>query len=254
MIRAFFSAVAFLTVIPVPDGWKSQRENGMFAGYPFAGIVIGVLLAAGAEGARWLFPPAVSAVVLVAVVLLLTGALHLDGLADCADAFYGSRPRADVLRILKDPRVGSMGAAAIGGDLLLRGTAFFSLPPGLLVLALPVAALFSRSAVLLALRLLPYVREKSGILSARHATGTALTVLGAAAVLIVIAVQPIPALAALAALAVFWRTSWKKIGGCTGDVLGATIEIAEVVFFVALAAAAKAGLGGGPLYALLGRR
>lgn len=250
-MRAFFSAIAFLTVIPVPDGLKSRRENGMFAGYPLAGIVIGILLAAAAEGARWLFPPAVAAAALVTVTLLLTGALHLDGLADCADAFYGHRDRVEVLRILKDPRVGAMGAAAIGVDLLLRGTAFFSLPAGLLVLALPVACLFSRSVVLLALRILPYAREEPGIINGRDLSGPGLTVLGATAVLLAIILQPIPGLAALAAVAVFWRISGKKIGGCTGDVLGATIEIGEAVFFVALAAAAKAGLGGGLLYSLL---
>jgi adenosylcobinamide-GDP ribazoletransferase len=250
-MRAFFSAIAFLTVIPVPQRLKSARENGMFAGYPLAGLVIGMLLAAAAEAARWLFPPAVAAMALVALSLLLTGALHLDGLADCADAFYGHRDRSSVLRILKDPRVGTMGAAAIGLDLLLRGAAFYSLPAGLLVLSLPVAGLLSRSAVLLALRLLPYVREQSGIISARRPAGPGLTVLGAAAVLIAIVLLPIPGLTALAGLAALWRAAWRKIGGSTGDVLGATIEIAEVLFFAVLAAAAKAGSAAGLLYFLL---
>lgn len=249
-MRALFSAIAFLTVVPIPERWKSRRENGMFAGYPVAGILIGVVLAAAAEAAHALFPPAVAAVVLTAAVLALTGALHLDGLADCADAFYGRRDRESVLRILKDPRVGSMGAAAIGLDLLLRGTSFFSIPTALLVLAFPVAGLLSRSIVLLALRLLPYVRMQDGILRAGRPAGAGLTVLGAAAALGAVAVVPVPSLAALAAVAAFWRASWKKIGGCTGDVLGASIEIAEVVFLAALAATANAGLRLGLLYSV----
>jgi cobalamin 5'-phosphate synthase/cobalamin synthase len=246
----FFSALAFLTVIPIPDFLKSRRENGMFPGYPAAGLVIGVLLAAAAAGAVWLFPPAIAAVLIVGVSVLLTGAIHLDGLADCADAFYGRRDREAVLRILKDPRIGTMGGAAIGFSLLLRAAAFFSLPVGTVVFALPVVSLFSRSSVLAALPLLPYVRSKSGIISGRAGSGPGLLVLSIAAMLVAAALLPIPAGAALIACLLFWRLSWKKIGGCTGDVLGATIEIGEVVFLLALAAASKAGLRWGLLFNL----
>ena len=259
MIRRFFSALAFLTVLPVPDVLKSRSENGMFAGYPAAGLFIGALLAAVGAGAAWLFPPALAAAVLVGVSLALTGAIHLDGLADCADAFYSRRDRDTVLRILKDPRIGTMGGAAIGLSLLVRAASFISLPTGVLVLALPVASMFSRGAVLAAMRFLPYARSESGIISTSAAAprtkGTGLLVLAAATSLLAAVLLPVPVGAALIALALFWRLSWRKIGGCTGDVLGATIEIAEIVFFLALAAVTKAGLQWGlfsPLLRLLG--
>jgi adenosylcobinamide-GDP ribazoletransferase len=255
MIRRFFSALAFLTVLPVPDFLKSRSENGMFAGYPAAGLVIGALLAAAGAGAAWLFPPAVSSAVLVGVSLLLTGAIHLDGLADCADAFYSRRDRDVVLRILKDPRIGTMGGAAIGLSVLLRTTSFISLPTGVLILALPIASMFSRGAVLAAMRMLPYVRSESGIISASTATaqarGIGLLVLAAGSSLVSAVLLPVPVGAALIALALFWRLSWRKIGGCTGDVLGATIEIAEIVFLLGLAAVTKAGLEWGLLFPLL---
>jgi adenosylcobinamide-GDP ribazoletransferase len=255
MIRRFFSAIAFLTVIPVPDFLKSRTENGMFAGFPAAGVVIGALLAAAAAGAAWLFPPAVSSALLVGISLLLTGAIHLDGLADCADAFYSRRDREAVLRILKDPRIGTMGGAAIGLSLLLRAASFISLPTGILILALPIVSMFSRSAVLAAMRVLPYVRSESGIISASAATartgGTGLLVLAAVSSLLAAVLLPVPVVAALIALALFWRISWRKIGGCTGDVLGATIEIAEIVFFLALAAVARAALQWGCFFPLL---
>lgn len=255
MIRGFFSALAFLTILPVPDVLKSRKENGMFAGYPAAGLVIGALLAAAVAGAAGLFPPAVSAAVLVGVSLLVTGAIHLDGLADCADAFYSRRDREAVLRILKDPRIGTMGGAAIGLSLLVRAVSFMSLPTGVLVLALPVASMFSRGAVLAALRLLPYVRVESGIISASPRTaptaGNGLVVLAAASSLVAAVLLPVPVGAALIALALFWRLSWSRIGGCTGDVLGATIEIAEIVFFLALSAATKAGAQWGFFFPLL---
>jgi adenosylcobinamide-GDP ribazoletransferase len=253
-LRAFFSALAFLTVVPVPERWKSGRENGMFAAFPFAGLVVGGALCAGAAGAAWLFPPAVSAVVVAGLSILLTGAIHLDGLADCADAFYGRRERRDVLRILKDPRVGTMGAAAVGLSLLLRAAAFLSIPAGMLLAALPIAAMLARAAVLPALALLPYVRGESGIISAPAVNGWGRTAVGAAAVLIAMILFPLPAAAALAGLALLWRLSWKKIGGCTGDVLGATIEIGEVLFFLAVAATENAGLTWGLVYPLLFRQ
>jgi adenosylcobinamide-GDP ribazoletransferase len=238
----FFSALAFLTVIPIPDLLKSRRENGMFAGYPVAGLVIGVLLSLAAAGSAWLFPPVVAAVLVVGISVLLTGAIHLDGLADCADAFYGRRDRETVLRILKDPRVGAMGGAAIGFSLLLRTAAFFSLPPGILVFALPVITMFSRSSVLAAMRVLPYVRSSSGIISGHPAASRGQVVLASAAILVSAGLLPLPTVAALIACIIFWRISWKKIGGCTGDVLGSTIEIGEIVFLLALTAQVKAGL------------
>jgi adenosylcobinamide-GDP ribazoletransferase len=251
--RAFFSAVTFLTVLPAPDRWKSGRENAMFWGFPPVGLLLGAVLGAAAAGALWLFPPLVSAVVLAALCVLASGAIHLDGLADCADAFYGRRDRADVLRILKDPRVGTMGAAAVVLSLLLRTAAFASIPAAALLPALPIACLLSRSMVLPALQLLPYVRGESGIISAPAVRVRGRTAFGAAAALIAMVLLPVPSAAALAGAGLFWRLSWKKIGGCTGDVLGATIEIGEVLFFVALAAVQKAGLTWGLVYPLLGR-
>jgi len=251
ILGGFFSALAFLTAIPIPDFLKSRRENGMFAGYPAAGLVIGALLAAAAAGAGWLFPPVVAAVLLVGASVLLTGAIHLDGLADCADAFYAKRDRETVLRILKDPRIGTMGGAAIGLSLLLRAASFLSLPSGILVFALPVVSMFSRGTVLAALRVLPYVRSEAGIISGRTASRPGRVVLASAAILVSAVLLPVPTVAALIACIIFWRISWKKIGGCTGDVLGATIEIGEIVFLLALAAVTKAGLKWGFLSLLL---
>jgi adenosylcobinamide-GDP ribazoletransferase len=136
--QRLFSALAFLTVIPIPESLKSRREGGMFAAYPVAGLMIGAVLALAYYGAALLFSPAVAAVVLIAASLLLTGAIHLDGLADCADAFYGKRPRSVTLRILKDPRIGTMGGAAIGLSLLARYAAFSSLPSLFILAGLPV--------------------------------------------------------------------------------------------------------------------
>jgi len=111
--------------------------------------------------------------------------------------------------------------------------------------------MFSRSSVLAAMRVLPYVRGDSGIISARPASGAGRVVLASGAILVSAGVLPVPTLAALIACIIFWRMSWKKIGGCTGDVLGATIEIGEIVFLLALAAETRLGLSWGALFPLL---
>jgi adenosylcobinamide-GDP ribazoletransferase len=252
-MRGFFSALSFLTVIPLPERLKSRKEGGMFFGYPAAGLVIGCLLALLFWSAGFVFPDALAAVTLVAGSLLLTGAIHLDGLADCADAFYGRRGREETLRILKDPRIGTMGGAAIGLSLLARYAAASSLGAPTLLLALPVLSAFSRTTVLLALRVLPYARRDGGIISAEGTTPARRAGATLLAVLVVIAagiLLPIPTILALLALGAFWHLSWKRIGGCTGDVLGASIEIAEVVFLLTLAAQEHLGSSVGLFYPL----
>ncbi len=245
-MRGFFSAMSFLTVIPFPESLKAG-EKRMFRGYPAAGLVIGCLLSLLFLVASRLFPDALAVVTLVAGSLFLTGAIHLDGLADCADAFYGRRDREETLRILKDPRIGTMGGAAIGISLLGRYAALSSLSATVVLLALPVLTAFSRTTVLLALRVLPYVRSKGGIISSGS---PGLFVLAGAVIVLVGILLPIPTVVGLLCLAAFWRLSWKRIGGCTGDVLGASIEIAEIAFLAALAAIDHLGLGVGAFFPL----
>jgi adenosylcobinamide-GDP ribazoletransferase len=251
ILPGLYSALAFLTIIPIPYSWQSRREGAMFAAYPAAGLLIGALLSVVYLAATLVFPPSGAAVVLIAASLLLTGALHLDGLADCADAFYGKRTRAAALRILKDPRIGTMGGAAIGLSLLARYAAISSLPFFFVIAGLPVVMAFSRTAVLLAMRVLPYARTASGILPARLSLPPALILLAVMVTAAALILLPVPLLAAFLALAVFWRVSWNRIGGCTGDVLGASIEIAEIAALLTLSAVSQGGSKWDNLFPLL---
>jgi adenosylcobinamide-GDP ribazoletransferase len=241
ILGSLFSALAFLTVLPIPESLKSRKEGAMFAAYPAAGLLIGALLSLVYLAAMLVFPPSVAAVVLIGASLLLTGALHVDGLADCADAFYGKRTKSATLRILKDPRIGTMGGTAISLSLLARFASLGSLPSLFILAGLPVIMMFSRTTVVLAMKGLPYVTTGSGILPARLSLPRGLILLavivsGASVILL-----PVPLLAASLALAVFWRISWNRIGGCTGDVLGASIEIAEIAALLALTAVSQGG-------------
>ena len=225
----------------------------MFAGYPAAGLAIGCLLSFLYLAAGKIFSDALVAVTLVAGSILVTGAIHLDGLADCADAFYGKRSKEERLRILKDPRIGTMGSAAIGISLLARFATLSTLVGPTVLLALPVMTAFSRTTILIALRLLPYARKRGGIISQpsnRSLHSTSALALAVSVVFAVAILLPVPTLLAFLALAGFWRLSWNRIGGCTGDVLGASIEIAEIVFLVALAALDHLGTAFGVFYPL----
>ena len=250
-MRRFFSALSFLTVIPFPASLQSKKENGMFAGYPAAGLVIGCVLSLLFLAASLLLPRELAAVALIGGSLALTGAIHLDGLADCADAFYGRRTREDTLRIFKDPRIGTMGGAGIGISLLARYAAVTSLPASTVLLALPVISAYSRTSVLIGLQVLPYVREKGGIISPVRSGSVGLLIAAVCVIAAVAVLLPIPAAAGMLALAGFWRFSWRRIGGCTGDVLGASIEIAEIAFLAALAAQAHLAASVGAFYPLV---
>jgi adenosylcobinamide-GDP ribazoletransferase len=239
MIRSILSALAFLTRIPIPERLKSRKENGMFVGYPAAGLLIGAIFSLVWFASGLVAPAVVSAVVVIAVSLFLTGAIHLDGLADCADAFYGKRDVEWVLRVLHDPRIGTMGGVAIGISLLARYAAFTSLPSVVLIAAFPVLTMFSRSTVLIGLRMLPYVRSVDGILTPQATIGAFPLALALLVMAISAALLPLPTILALVSVIVFWIVSWRKIGGSTGDVLGATIEISEIVFLLTMVAAER---------------
>ena len=250
-MRRLFSALAFLSIIPVPERWKRGETNAMFAAYPAAGLLLGVMLAGAALAASLVLPPMLLAVFCIGLNILLTGAIHLDGLADCADAFYGRRDRARVLEILKDPRIGTMGGAAIGLSLLARFACFSTMPRAALLVGIAGGAALARTAVPVAMRLLPYVRIRGGILPGSASVSGLVTAGAAVCAALFFVLLPVPTAAAAAALACFWKLSWRKLGGCTGDVLGASIEIAELAFVTALAAEAAAGRVLGLLGALV---
>jgi adenosylcobinamide-GDP ribazoletransferase len=255
MIRSFFSAMAFLTIVPIPRILKSRRENAMFFMFPVVGLVIGAALSGLLLVAEPAFGRLASVVMVVAAGYILTGAIHVDGLADCADAFYGIRSRKDVLRILKDPRIGTMGGLAIGLALLARFACLSSLPLQMSLISIPLMCAFSRTAVLFCVQILPYARAEKGILRARPARSAPLLAVACAATAATAALLPVPTLAASMALAGFWALAHRKTGGYTGDVLGASIELAEIVFLLSVVCTTTLGLKPGLLwvFALDGR-
>jgi adenosylcobinamide-GDP ribazoletransferase len=209
--------------------------------YPLVGLVVGALAAAAQAGALAVGLGALpAAVVALTLAALVTGALHLDGLADFADGIGGGRDRAHALLVMRDSRIGSYGVIALILALGLAATGLSDLPPETAPAVLLFAATGSRLAMLVVLDRLPPAREDGlGRSASGNAPGAWLP--GAVAVALIavwIGAAALPALVAMlvAAFAVA-RLALRRIGGQTGDVLGATQVTAEVACILALSAA-----------------
>jgi adenosylcobinamide-GDP ribazoletransferase len=238
------SAIAFLT----PFGRATVPTARTAAWFPVVGLAIGLAIGGIWWGAARLLPVAVAAAVVVAADALCTGSLHLDGLTDAADGLLPPMPRARRLEVMRDPAVGAFGAVTLAVVLLLRFSVFASVRPAPLVLA----ALWgtSRSGMVVASRTSPYVRGVGGLATAFgvEPSGSGprsrrwLVPVGAGVVLCVASAavgRHLRGVVALGCAAVAYALviafSRRRIGGFTGDVLGAAGVVAETVGLVALA-------------------
>lgn len=239
MIDGLLAALGLLTRVPVPARVftdPAARARSL-AWYPVVGLLLGLALAALA----WCLqesPPMLGAALLLLAWVWLTGGLHLDGLADSADAWVGGLgDRERTLAIMKDPRSGPAGVSAVVLVLLLKFAALASLetPP---LVALALAPLLARAALTLAFLALPYVR--AGGMGSGLAPASRLPCV--VALLLAVALAGVAGLrgvfALLAAAAVFWlwrRACRRRLGGITGDTCGALAELVEAGVLVALA-------------------
>lgn len=250
IVSACRAAFFFLTRIPVggfpytPDAWR--WASGWF---PFVGFVIGAAMAA-----TWLVVANAGMVPAAALVtglgMLLTGAFHEDGMADTADALGGVVDRDKVFEILKDSRIGAFGAASLVITLLLRisllarlGELSPATVPALIILTQGLA----RTPPVWLMATIPYVTQddtaksklvtRAGYGQAWLATAWCAAGLGAALLVGAITVGESTA-GILAAAAITLLLGWRfvrRIGGLTGDFLGATEQCAEVAFLLAVA-------------------
>lgn len=234
------SALGLLSRLPLP-AHEGRGAPAAWA-YPLAGAVLGVLAAlAGLAALALSLPPQAAALVCLGTSVALTGALHEDGLADVADGFWGGFDRARRLEIMKDSRIGAYGVIALVLALLARWSALsllFSAPGG--AWAVLAAAALSRAAMPALMAALPHARDNGlsravGRCSPRVAGGAA--GLGAGLALVLLGWAALPALLAVALVTLaLGRLAQAKIGGQTGDVLGAAQQLAEIaVLFVLIA-------------------
>lgn len=247
-------SVAFLSRAPVPQrhfiGHDGRLSRAVRA-FPLAGVLI-VLPAAALAAVLSAFhaPPALLAFATLALQVLVTGALHEDGLSDSADGIGGGRDRESALVIMKDSRVGSYGVVALVLSFGLRAAAIAALAtvltPSALGMALLAVAAASRTAMVWHWSLLPPARRDGVAASVgepeRGATTFALISGALIAALLLLPHGTVLAFAlalaaSIIAVLTFDRIAMRKIGGHTGDTIGATQQLAEMSVLFALALA-----------------
>ena len=243
-MKAFFAALGFLTVLPVPrhfqgNGAELERCVPFF---PLVGLVLGILAALFDTVVSLLLPPSVAGVLTVLLLVGMTGGLHMDGLADTADGCFSARNRETMLAIMRDSRIGTMGVIAIVFVILLKTAALSTLPfphrTALLIL-MPVAG---RTAMMGMMTALPYARADGGLADRflrRRSWGNVVwgaCFLLAAGGLLARGMGVAAAVTAIGATAAVTASIRHTIGGFTGDTLGAVGEISETVLLLAAAA------------------
>jgi len=235
-LRSFLTAVSFLTIVPAA---LVQKENQPSFGaalyyFPAVGFCIGLIVAAAGIGLNPVHNPLITAVILCLLLSGLSGFLHMDGLADTADGFLSARGRQRCLEIMRDSRIGVMGAVALCAILLLKTAALYSIEPTLLTGSIVVAAVAGRSALVLSMYFLPYARSEGGLGRLfLHKEGGLSPVLIGIVFLFGILVTMLPAKLLISILifglilSIFSVWCLKKIGGYTGDTLGCLCELME---------------------------
>lgn len=254
-MERLFAAIAFLTRAPLPARWQfdAAAVGRAMLLFPLVGAGLGTMSAAtlfalawrvpaadgGAPNGLWL-PPILVAVILVTLGAWLTGALHLDGLADMADGFGGGRTREDVLRIMRDHVIGAYGATALILLVLLKVAALSALiERGAAAPYLIIAPALGRWATVPLGLFLPYARREErglGVAATDHVGWYELigaSVLAGTLTLLVVGWCGALCWAGVIVVTLFnARLCRRRLGGITGDTLGANTEMCEATVFI----------------------
>ena len=235
-MKRFLAALQFLTIVPLPARWSPDERalGGAIPYFPVVGLLIGAVAALADFGMGRLFPVFVTSVFIVILLAAASGALHIDGLADTADGFFSSRPRKRVLEIMKDSRTGPMGVFAIVAVVALKIALIASVTGPWRWWVLLLTPLAGRCALLVQLALLPYIRPEGGLAGIFHKNRSPLHTVWALAILLAVGglVGGLPGLTSGAVSFIgallFAAYSHRRIGGLTGDTLGASCELIEL--------------------------
>lgn len=242
VVRPFIFAWHFLTTVSLSRTHHEPTASELAASmawYPVVGLLIGGGLIVADFGLTAIFPPAVVNALLIVLLVLLTRGLHQDGLADTLDGLAGGRTAAERLSIMRDPRIGSIGATGLFLSLILRYAGLMALPPELRLPAVLCMPAMGRWAMVTLTWISPYARTEGGLaapflthLSWRHVAMSTviLTValaggFGAMGACLILLAGTLMILAG-------WRACHHRFGGITGDTLGAANEVMEILFLL----------------------
>lgn len=245
-MRLFIITLQFLTIIPLPFDTKCGKDDlgRSLAVFPLAGLAIGALLA-GLNGlVTPLFSRPLADALLITALAALTGALHLDGLADVCDAIAARGSRERFLAVMKDSHVGAVGAVGLVLGLLLKWQALVAVPGELkwqALLLFPLLARFGQVQTIVFAR-----NARQDGLGSTFTAGAGAGQLAIAGLTALIAAWLLMAATGVLVLAGVMIATWllrawfnRKIGGITGDVVGCINELNEILALLLLPLAAK---------------
>lgn len=244
MLSQFCTALRFLTILPV--SWRASEDPAQFqaslAYFPVVGGLIGLVGSLAAAVLLCIFPQQVVVVLVLIYLGLISGFLHLDGLSDSADGLLSSRPKEQSLKIMRDSRAGAMGVIVVVCVMLLKYGALAAMDSERLCLAVFFMPLAGRSGILLSMARLPYARPEGGLGRLFYSKSSKMAAALALLALFILLVAFAPSqcfvtLIAFLAVNLFFG-SWCKgrLGGATGDTLGAVSELTEAATAVAFSA------------------
>jgi len=243
-IKRLFAAIQFFTRLPVPSwvGHSQQQLDAAARYFPLVGLLVGGIAALVLWLAWQLWTVPIALLLSMLSTLLVTGGFHEDGLADSVDGLGGGLTRERTLAIMKDSRIGAFGTLALIGVLALKFATLSALTVSMAIIALISAHTLSRFAGVIIMATLPYVRDDADSRSKPLVQGISGTTFAVAVATAAVAIIPLGlrgVIASLAALVgiLLWRAYLRsRLGGYTGDYLGAAQQLSEVIFYLTLAA------------------
>jgi len=236
-MRSFLAALQFLTIIPVPGRAASSEWDMVrsMAYYPLIGLCIGLILVLANHLFAILLPHTVVAILLIIILVLITGALHLDGFSDTLDGLGSGKSREEVLRIMRDSHAGAFGVVGVTCLLILKFTLVAEIPEETLDRSLLLMTVLGRWCMVQASYRSAYARLEGGLAKRvvermgkrEYLISTILALVLAASLLGLrgVFILGVNGLLGYSVRKYFHR----RLGGITGDVLGATNEASEVI-------------------------
>ena len=245
-MRGLFVALRFLTILPVGTPRDSDNMSSSLIYFPFVGLVIGLGAAVLAGLIDGLVPTLVMASVVVIYMVVITGGLHWDGVADTCDGVFAPRTRDERLAIMKDSTVGAFGLIGVVLGLLFYFTLIAAIHPSLIVAIVLIVPVIGRWTMVLSIGLFPYARKEGiGGLFQKLPTVIILTTTFVTLALVLLALSLDGLMLAVGAVAVTLLFAWwisRRLGGLTGDIYGALGVLAELVFLFSVVIASSSGM------------
>ncbi len=239
----FLFALQFLTTIPTPFAMKQADARNLSAAvvyFPLVGLFLGLILLGVNNVLSVLnFQPLSITIILVILLICLTGGIHLDGLSDSCDAFLSGKDKEDTLKIMRDPHAGAMGVLGLISVILLKISLLYSFETGAKTTALLLMCALSRWSLVLSIFLFPYARIQGKAKIFFEGTNLRVFLLSLLITVIISGmILKLMGLLIIFLVVIFTliiNTAVKRrLGGLTGDTLGAVCELNELIVLLSM--------------------